>query len=149
MIAQLLMAAALLQSNAPSVNDLVWLSGHWRTVEPSLASGPSFTEEIWSSVAGYSMVGVNRTVRGSRTASFEYMRIEWDERGTAFFGSPGGAPAVRFDLVAATASSATFENRQHDYPQRIVYRRDGDTLMATVSLADGSRPMSWTFRLQP
>ena len=149
MIAQLIMAAALLQADLPSVNDLGWLSGHWRTVEPSLASGPSFTEEIWSGAAGYSMIGVNRTVRGSRTTGYEYMRIEWDQRGTAFFGSPSGAPAVRFDLVAGTGTSVTFENRGHDYPQRIVYRRDGDTLFATVSLADGSRPMSWTFRRQP
>jgi hypothetical protein len=59
---------------------------------------------------------------------------------------PGGRAPVLFPLVASGRTSATFENRAHDYPQRITYRRNGNVMVATLSLADGSRPISWTFR---
>jgi len=38
-----------------------------------------------------------------------------------------------------------FENRDHDYPQRIRYWREGEVLMAEISLADGSKPMRWRY----
>jgi hypothetical protein len=41
---------------------------------------------------------------------------------------------------------AVFENPHHDFPQRIVYRREGKALIATVSLNDGSNAMSWRYR---
>ena len=39
---------------------------------------------------------------------------------------------VAFRLVRHDAASAIFENPAHDYPQRIVYTREGDTLTAEV-----------------
>ena len=51
-----------------------------------------------------------------------------------------------FRLVAREAASATFENAAHDYPQRITYARDGDTLTATISLLDGSKARRWVYR---
>ena len=146
MIAVLAAAAALaLQSFNPDISQLGWLSGHWRTD----AQEQGWTEELWSGAEGHTLLGVNRTVSGGRTSGFEFMRVAADEQGPAFYGSPSGAPAVRFVMVESRHNIVAFENRTHDYPQRIVYRRDGDTLFATVSLADGSRPMSWTFRRQP
>jgi hypothetical protein len=40
----------------------------------------------------------------------------------------------------------TFENGDHDYPQRITYRAIEDGLTAEISKLDGSRPFaySWT-----
>jgi hypothetical protein len=43
-------------------------------------------------------------------------------------------------------AEAVFENARHDFPQRIVYRREGKRLVATVSLKDGSNAMSWRYR---
>jgi hypothetical protein len=41
-------------------------------------------------------------------------------------------------------SGIVFENAQHDYPQRINYRPDGDgRLAATISLLDGGRPTEY------
>lgn len=147
MIAMLAAAAVLaLQSFNPDVGQLGWLGGHWRT---EAAPSGSWTEEFWSGAEGRSLVGVSRTVRGDETRAFEFMRIASDAQGPAFFGSPDGAPAVRFAMVEARHNHVAFENAAHDYPQRIVYRRDGDTLTATISLADGSRASSWTFRRRP
>lgn len=140
MIAIVAAAALALQSFNPDISQLGWLSGHWRTE----AREQGWTEELWSGTEGQSLLGLNRTVQGDRTGGYEFMRIAADEQ-----GSPAGAPAVRFAMVESRANIVVFENREHDYPQRIVYRREGDRLFATVSLADGSRPMSWTFRRQP
>jgi len=143
MIAMLAAAAVLaLQSFNPDVGQLDWLSGQWRTE----IQAQEWTEELWSGSEGGALVGVSRTIRGDRTHFFEFMRIAVDEQGPAFFASPAGRAAVRFPMVEAGQNFVAFESAAHDYPQRIVYRRDGDTLTATISLADGSRAHSWTFR---
>lgn len=145
MITMLAAAALALQTFNPDISQLGWLSGHWRTEATEL----SWTEELWSGTEGQSLLGLNRTVQDDRTDGFEFMRIAADEQGPAFHVSPSGASVVRFAMVESRPNIVVFENRAHDYPQRIVYRREGDRLLATVSLADGSRPMSWTFRRQP
>ncbi len=147
MIAILLWAAAIAAPVPPGVEGLGWLSGHWRTQVDPAASGPAWTEEIWSSHEGGMMLGLSRTHSGNRIAAFEYMRIARGEDGSAsFYGSPNGAAPVAFRLVRASAGEAVFENAAHDFPQRIAYRLEGGELVATVSLIDGSKAASWRFR---
>jgi hypothetical protein len=134
-----------------TIDDLAWLAGRWRTESgPMRAGGARWTEEIWTDGATGAMLGISRSQQGFGRFSFEFMRIAPGEGGRlAFHGSPEGAPAVAFPLASVDAMSVTFENPGHDYPQRIVYRREGDRLVATISMADGSRPVSWTFARQP
>ena len=133
------------------IDNLAWLTGHWRRQSPALAGGRiRWSEEMWMGPEGGMMLGVGRSGTTGERIDFEYLRIAaGPDRRLAYFASPRGAvPAVRFDLVAANRSSVTFENRTHDYPQRISYRREGNTLHASISLADGSREQSWTWRLR-
>ena len=128
---------------APRVADLGWMSGHWQT---DGANG-SWVEENWSDARGGVMLGVSRTISGDRLREFEFLRIIADEDGVlSYVAQPGGGPAVGFRMSAHDATSATFDNAQHDFPQRIVYRRSGNTMVATISALDGSHPMSWTYR---
>jgi hypothetical protein len=93
------------------------------------------------------MLGHSRSGAGGQTREFEFLRVQADADGTlTYFAQPGGAPAVAFRLTGFNAAAATFDNPQHDFPQRIVYRRDGDTMVATISALDGSNAMSWTYR---
>jgi hypothetical protein len=39
-----------------------------------------------------------------------------------------------------------FEDRSHDYPQRVRYWRDGEALLAEISMLDGTKAMRWRFR---
>jgi len=136
--AMLLMAQA-----APTVrmDDLTWLSGHWATDRDGW-----LTEEYWSGPRGAIMIGYSRSVQRDRVAQWEFLRIEPGSDGVpVYWASPTGRPAVPFRLVASDPSSATFENPAHDYPQRIRYRREGDSLVATISLLDGSRALNWTY----
>jgi len=56
----------------------------------------------------------------------------------------GGAP-VEFAMVKQDDSSIEFANPTHDFPQRIRYWREGDTLHAEIALIDGSRAIAWSY----
>jgi hypothetical protein len=127
---------------AARVEDLAWMSGGWEA-----GSGETWTEEQWSAPRGGVMLGYSRTGAGGTMGEFEFIRLQAGGDGVpVYMPQPGGRPPVLFRLVAGGRTSATFENRAHDYPQRITYRRNGNVMVATVALADGSRPISWTFR---
>jgi hypothetical protein len=137
-----IVCAAAVQAPAPAVRSLNWLEGHWRS-----ESGPGeITEEVWIGARAGKMFGIGRTIRGRATASFEYMRIEEAEGSLVFLAQPNGAPPTRFRMVSQARGEIAFENRATDYPQRVVYRRQGERLTATISLADGSKAVSWSFR---
>ena len=151
MIGIMLWAAAVAApAPAAGMEQLGWLSGHWRTGAEAKADGSAWTEEIWSSPEGGTMLGLSRTHKGGRIRAWEFMRIaRGEDGGASFHASPNGAPPVAFRLVRASAGEAVFENPAHDFPQRIFYRLEGRELVATVSLIDGSRAASWRFRRQP
>jgi len=122
---------------APGLDDLEWMVGCWSSYDPATQI---WVEECWSTIVGDMMLGANRTVRGQRVAAFEQIRIEVHNDGVWYFASPGGKPATAFMRVTPTSIDrrgaqhvAVFENLQHDFPQRIIYRSDGRThLEATV-----------------
>lgn len=115
--------------------DLNWLAGQWCST-----SGDRSIEEHWLAERGGLMLGVNRTIARGK-ASFEFLRIVIDADGARYIAQPGGAPPTTFTLVSSTANAAVFANPQHDFPKRVQYRRDGETLSARVDdgTDDGDR----------
>ena len=141
------LALLLMGQAAPSarVDDLAWMSGRWEAD----AAG-RWTEESWSAPRGGVMLGFSRSGREDALREFEFLRLEAGADGVpVYLAQPGGrSPAVPFRLTARDGTSATFDNPAHDFPQRIRYQRDGDTMTATISAIDGSNAMSWRFRRQ-
>ena len=139
-------AALLLIAAAPEAKraeDLDWLAGTWVAEE----AGGNWTEERWAKPRGGAMLGTSLSGQGAKAGWFEFMRIAADKDGQlAFHASPAGAPASAFPLVASGPREAVFENLAHDYPTRIVYRREGKVLNATISGPGGAKPRSWRFR---
>jgi hypothetical protein len=137
--------ALLLTGQAPppaAVAELGWMSGNWATTVNNV-----MTEEAWSAPRGGVMLGYSRATSGERLREFEFLRIQAGEDGVpAYLAQPGGRPAVPFRMTAHDATSATFDNPAHDFPQRIRYVRTGDVMVATISALDGSHAMSWTYR---
>lgn len=141
-LALLLMGQA---APAPGVGTLGWMGGRWETVS---ANG-RWTEETWSAPRGGLMLGYSRSGAGDQVREFEFLRIQAGADGVpAYLAQPGGRSPVPFRLTAHDATSATFENPAHDFPQRIRYVRTGDSMVATISALDGSNAMSWTYRRQ-
>jgi hypothetical protein len=127
------------------LGSLAWLAGTWESDDPT---GPR-TVEHWLAPDGGTMLGVNRTAKDGRTVFFEYLRIEAGAHGPAYLASPAGrAPPIPFAAAASGPSWIAFENSEHDFPQRIEYRREGDRLQMRVSgLQDGApRASEWSMR---
>jgi hypothetical protein len=112
----------------PSVQDFSWLSGCWTAVGAEAGSG-----ETWLAPAGGTLLGISRTVKGGKTVAHEFMQIREIEPGRiAFIALPSGQSEATFPLVSLTGQEAVFENPQHDFPQRVIYRRDKDLLTGRI-----------------
>jgi hypothetical protein len=110
------------------------------------SDGDAFTEEHWTAARGGTMLGMNRTTKGESTSFFELLRITSDAAGVVYWAAPMGKAPTPFKLVNADGSRAVFENMEHDYPQRIIYRRDGKSLVARVEGKDGGVDKSSEWR---
>ena len=101
-----------------SLEQLAWLTGCWASENAEPGSG-----EQWMAPAGASMLGMSRTVRAGKTATHEFMRIAPAADGRlAFFAQPSGKPSEVFALLSIATNEVVFENPQHDFPQRVIYR---------------------------
>ena len=126
---------------APSLAALGWMQGSWSATKDGVT-----TEEHWTAPAANLMVGMNRSVDGDGRSSFEYLRIEERPDGVVYVAAPRGREAGAFKLTEATGSSAVFADPTHDFPQRIIYRREGETLVARVEGTMNGRPESEEWR---
>ena len=107
-----------------SLEDLSWLSGCWEGRQ-----GEAIIEEIWSKPGGGSMLGLGRTVKGDRTASYEFMQFREQAGSLVFMPQPQGGTRVSFPLKDSFGGRLTFENKEHDFPQRVIYERKGPGLL--------------------
>jgi hypothetical protein len=137
-----LLGALLAQPLAAQTADgLGWMVGDWVEVKEG-----KLTEEVWMAPRGGMLLGMSRSGKAGTAGAFEFVRIGPGADGRlAFHAQPNGAPPAAFAATEQTGQSILFENRAHDYPQRIRYWREGDRLMAEISLADGSKPVRWQF----
>jgi hypothetical protein len=125
------------------IDTLTWLAGSW-----SVTKGEVREEEHWMSPRAGIMVGMNRIASGQKKNSFEFFRIEQREDGVYYVSSPGGRPPTPFKLKECGPSRVVFEKPDHDFPQRIIYRRDHpDTLHARIegTMKGSFRAADWTW----
>lgn len=126
----------------PSVEELSWLVGCWR-----LDGEGEVVEECWLGARGGLMVGVSRTVKGDGGTFFEFLRIADSETGPVYWASPLGREAVPFRAVEIGRQKVVFENPNHDFPQRILYRLDqeGGLHAAISGLAGDEGGAEWVY----
>jgi Domain of unknown function (DUF6265) len=129
------LAAATLAITAPVATaadvkaaNLDWFVGHWCSDRDG-----SFIEEEWLSPRGDFLLGLSRTVKGAKTVSFEFLRIEWKDGVPSYIAQPQGNPPVPFKWVAGGADWARFENPANDFPKRVEYRKTKDGLYAEIA----------------
>lgn len=123
--------------SADGIAAMAWLAGCWDFDEAGEGSG-----EFWTAPAGKTMLGLNRTVKDGRTIAYEFLRIAEDEQGRlSFVASPSGQATTSFGLVEIGDREAIFENPAHDFPRRIIYRRDGDD--SVIAIAEGPDGDGW------
>lgn len=131
-----------------TLEDLSWLSGCWAGV-----GGETASVEQWMTPAGGVMMGMSRTIRNSRTVAYEYMQIRQSDDGRIeYTAMPSGQPAASFAMVGLSDSEVIFENLDHDFPQRIIYRlqKDGNLEASIEGHVDGqARTVAFPMRSIP
>ena len=112
---------------SPKVEQVAWLAGCWQYV-----NGERTVEEQWMAPRGHTMISTGRTTQGDRLAEYELVLIREQSGQLAYKSHPSGQPSAVFLSRTVGENEVVFENLQHDFPQRIGYRRDGDSLHAWI-----------------
>lgn len=133
----LLLAASCLGAADPkppavatnAINQLAWLAGSWR-----MEKAGRVVEEQWMAPAAGVMLGMSRTVARGKVVEFEFMQIREGPGGALFYVAlPSGQKEAAFQILSLSASEAVFENKAHDFPQKITYARQADgSLLASI-----------------
>jgi hypothetical protein len=140
----LLVATNTLAAQPVTVDRVAWLQGCWRSTR-----GDVTIDEQWMAPRGGTMLGMGRTVRGGKTVEYELVLITEHDGRLAYQAHPSGQPPATFLSTAVSETGAVFENPQHDFPQRVGYRREGtDRLQAWIDgNADGrSRRVDFSYQ---
>lgn len=111
--------------SAADVADLQFLSGCW--------AGQG-VEEQWNTPFGGQMMGLARNTRGPRVVFSEFMRIQTAKDGSIVYTPRIGTNAkpVEFKAIKVSATEVVFENLEHDFPKRILYRKTDGGLFARI-----------------
>ena len=137
----LLLTAYCSPLTAQSLSDFAWLTGS-RSVKESV-----LIEERWMEPASNLILGVSRTLRGDKVVEFEFLRIEARADGIYYVAQPGGRPPTDFKLTKWDGTEAIFENPQHDFPKRILYRKQPDNVVVVrIDGGAGTKGQDFTFR---
>ena len=101
---------------------LAWMAGTWTGTK-----GGVLSEEHWTSPAGGELLGLHKDIEGGKAIAFEFLRIAPDGEGRlCYLASPRGAPPIPFCAAEVGDRRVVFENRAHDFPQRILYWLDAE-----------------------
>lgn len=131
--ALLVISSALTSVNAVAadadITSLAWLTGCWQAEKGETGSG-----EHWLPPAGGTMFGVSRTVKNGKTVAFEFIQLRVNSDGKlVFIALPSGQKEATFVASAVGDRSVTFENPQHDFPQKVSYQlQSDDRLVARI-----------------
>lgn len=119
--------AMLADAAASDVASLSWMAGSWVHEKDGV-----IVRETWLPPLGGAMAGAGQTNRPGRRPFIEHVKITAEPAGVTFTAVlPGQAPTA-FILLPGPPGEAVFENKAHDYPQRVIYRRCGADLCAAV-----------------
>jgi len=110
-----------------SIERMKWLAGCWKGT-----GSESDSLEQWMEPAGGLMLGISRTVQNGRVREYEFMRITEENDALVYTAIPSGQPLASFTLINDNDGEFIFENKEHDFPQRIIYKSTNEGLVARI-----------------
>lgn len=124
-------------TEALELEALAFLAGCWRG---TYGGGAGVIEEFYTAPSKNLMLGTTRYLRDGRAVQYEFTRIEKTGSGIVMTPHPGGKPSEHgFRLTSVRGGEAIFEAPEHDFPKRIVYRKNSDgTRTARIDGGAGS-----------
>lgn len=119
------------KQTADNFEKLKWLEGTW--IMTNAMAGQSGYER-WQKSAPIELRGYGVTMKGMDTVFIEKLRILVREDQLYYVADVlENVKPVYFKLTEISNRSFVCENPDHDFPKKIAYRLDGDTLKATIS----------------
>ena len=122
-----LIAILLFAASAQAADFPTFMTGAWHGT-----FGGTVVDEQWTNANGGVMLATSRTISPKGKTTFEFLRIEQRNGTLVYLAMPQARPETPFALKSMTATRVVFENLDHDFPQRIIYWRDGAKLCGRV-----------------
>ena len=138
MLISVLAAAQIVATPASELN---WIAGYWLS-----CNNGREVAEYWSDERGGVLFGTTVNLNGDRVSSERTVFTTVEGR-LSFVYEPTG-PNVIFPMTSLDGQRAVFENLENDFPQRVIYSRDGNVLTGRIEgTIDGQeRSMEWTYQ---
>lgn len=143
----LLSAPSVHARGCDSLDSVRWLVGEWAT-----AGEGDQVLESWSAVSANTFEGTG-AVRSSATGDIsvsETLRLVVMSGGVYYVAKvPENDFPVPFAMTSCDDDSAGFTNASHDFPKRIMYRRESRNRMSVSVHGDGEEGFTLVFERQP
>ncbi|MCB1043990.1 MAG: hypothetical protein KDC35_13685 [Acidobacteria bacterium] len=122
------------------LGDLSSLEGCWQWRNGTLTG-----TECWVAMNDYSMMGFSYTTKDGQRREHEFLMIERQEGPPIYVAMPSNQERTEFRLTSQDHDTFVFENPDHDFPKRIVYRfLSNDELEVRVEGDPGSRVLTFS-----
>ncbi len=108
------------QQKSEIFQSLNWLVGNWVG-----KAGDAQLSEVWEKVNNLTMIGNGAVIVKGDMVVREQLQIHLMGDHLGYIASPNNAPPTFFALIESNKSKWIFENREHNFPQRITYQRKG------------------------
>lgn len=113
------------------IKQLEWLLGTWTT-----ESGEEFSQETWTKENDSTYTAFSFTEIAGKTVFAETMALEEKADNlmlTVLTANTKDAKPVTFKMISSEKGEVTFENKNHDFPERIIYTNPAkDSLHAMI-----------------
>lgn len=106
---------------------LHWMAGDWIEERPGVT-----IKEHWTLEKSGALNGVGETIAAGKPPRVERMKITAEPTGATFTALVEGQPPTPFVRLPGPAGEAVFENKGHDFPQRVIYRRCDASMCARI-----------------
>ena len=130
----MVLAAAFALTGADEVAKLDWLAGSWAQDRDGV-----LVRETWLAPRDGVMAGMSQTNRPGKKPFVEFMKISAEPAGVTFTAIIPGQPPTPFVRLPGPDGEAIFENKAHDFPQRVIYRRCEADLCARIEGMSGGK----------
>ena len=110
---------------------LFWLEGTW--VRTNVKPGYSGNEQ-WIKISPTELQGIGIAMKGLDTVFVEKFRLVIKGNNIFYVADvPPNKQPVDFKLTEISEKAFTCENPEHDFPKRIRYQKEDNTIKATIS----------------
>jgi hypothetical protein len=140
----LLIPAGIFAQSYTSADSLKWVLGKWQQVNEK-----SITTESWIKLSSNTFDGSTKTrSKADNKITFEETLRIVEMSGEVFYiakVSHNELP-IAFKLTSCSDSTAVFENTNHDFPKKIVYKLSKDKEILNITVGSEEREFTVVYK---